>query len=245
MKSVIFAQRNAKEIIRDPISIFFGLCFPVIIMLLLTLIQSNIPVELFAINRLAPGIAVFGLSFISLFSGMLIAKDRTSAFLMRLYSSPMKPYQFILGYALPFIPLALLQSAVCFAGAVIIGLPLKINILTGIIAVIPASLFYIGVGILCGSLLTDKQVGGICGALLTNLSAWLSGIWFDLSLMGKTVEKAALCLPFANAVKSVQSIFCEDLTSSAKPFIIVIAYGIGTLIAASVLFSAKMKSDSK
>ncbi len=27
--------------------------------------------------------------------------------------------------------------------------------------------------------MTDKQVGGICGAALTNLSGWLSGIWFD------------------------------------------------------------------
>lgn len=245
MNTLIFAERNIKEIIRDPVTVFFGICFPIILLLLLTLIQSNVPVELFSINKLAPGIAVFGLSFIALFSGTLVAKDRTSAFLMRLYSSPMKPYQFILGYAIPFIPLSLVQSAVCFAVAVLLGLPLDFNIVVGIASVIPAALFYTGIGILCGCAFSDKQVGGICGALLTNVSAWLSGIWFDISLMGKTLESVANCLPFANAVRLAQSVFCDELTCSAKTFIIVMAYATVALLAAAVLFSAKMKSDNK
>lgn len=245
MNTLIFAGRNAKEITRDPVTVFFGICFPVILLLLLTLIQSNIPVEQFPISKLAPGMAVFGLSFIALFSGMLVARDRTSAFLMRLYSSPIKPYQFIIGYALPFIPLSLVQSAVCFAVAVLLGLPFDFNIIVGIVSVMPAALFYTGIGILCGCAFSDKQVGGICGALLTNLSAWLSGIWFDISLMGKTIEKIAYCLPFANAVLSVQRAYNADLTSAVKPFIIISIYGVISLLAAAVLFSVKMKSDNK
>lgn len=92
MKTLSFSVRNTKEILRDKLNLAFGLGFPVVV-LLLSLIQSNIPVELFAIDKLAPGIAVFGLSFISLFSGMLIAKDRTSAFMLRLFASPMMARQ--------------------------------------------------------------------------------------------------------------------------------------------------------
>ena len=241
MKTFVFAKRNIIEIIREPITVFFGFCFPVIILLLLTLLQSNIPVDMFQIEMLAPGIAVFGLSFMSLFSGMLIAKDRTSSFLIRLYSSPVKPYEFILGYVLPFVPLSVIQSAVCLAVSAALGLKISINIIYAVLAIIPVSLFYIGIGILCGSFLTDKQVGGICGALLTNISAWLSGIWFDLSLMGETLERISYMLPFANAVKFVRGIINNDF--DIKPALIVFLYSGAVLAAAVLVFSSKMRSD--
>jgi len=88
VKLLAFASRNSKEILRDKLNLAFGIGFPVVLLLLLTAIQSNIPVPLFVIDHLAPGIAVFGLSFVSLFSGMLIAKDRTSSFMLRLFTSP-------------------------------------------------------------------------------------------------------------------------------------------------------------
>ena len=85
---ISFAKRCAKEILRDPINLFFGLGFPLVLILLLSALQSNLPVNIFEINVLAPGITVFGLSFITLFSATLVAKDRESAFLQRLYASP-------------------------------------------------------------------------------------------------------------------------------------------------------------
>ena len=58
---------------------------------------ANIPVEQFPIDRLTPGIAMFGLSFFTLFSATLISKDRASAFLTRLFSTPLSARDFILG----------------------------------------------------------------------------------------------------------------------------------------------------
>lgn len=84
MKLWAFAKRNTLELLRDPMNYGFGIGFPVVVMLLLTAIQANIPVSLFEIERLAPGMAVFGLSFVSLFSGMLLARDRASACSSRL-----------------------------------------------------------------------------------------------------------------------------------------------------------------
>lgn len=201
MKLKAFSSRTAKEILRDPLNLGFGLGFPVVLILLLSAIQANIPVELFVIENLAPGIAIFGLSFMTLFSATLIAKDRGSAILQRLYTTPLTPKDFILGYTLPILPIAVAQCIVCYIFAVILGLDITVNILWSTIAIIPAALFFIALGLLCGSIFSDKQVGGICGALLTNLTAWLSGIWFDLELVGGAFKKIADLLPFIHAVE--------------------------------------------
>jgi ABC-2 type transport system permease protein len=179
-----FAKRCAKEIVRDPINLCFGLGFPLVLLYLLSALQSNIPVPLFEIEHLAPGVAVFGLSFMTLFSATLVAKDRTSSLLQRLYTTPMKPLDFILGYILPLLPISLMQSAICYLVAFFLGLAPSVNILLALVFILPISLLFVALGLLFGSILNDKAVGGICGALLTNLSAWLSGIWFDLELVG-------------------------------------------------------------
>ena len=205
-----FSKRNAKEMLRDGVTLFFGIAFPLILLLLMTAIQANIPVEIYNIERLAPGVAAFGLCFLSLFSAMLISKDRTTSFLMRLYSSPMTPADFILGYTLPLVPMGIVQSAVCFFVATIFRLPASVNILLAIVVLIPSALLYIAIGLLCGSLMNDKQVGGICGALLTNVSGWLSGVWFDLALVGGAFEKIACALPFVHAADAARAAIAGD-----------------------------------
>lgn len=164
-----FARRCAKEILRDPINLGFGLGFPLVLLLLLSALQANLPVSLFEINTLTPGITVFGLSFITLFSATLIAKDRESALLQRLYTTPLTGLDFILGYMLPLLPIALMQTLICYLFALPLGLTFGIEILYAVIGNIPMAIFNIALGLLCGSVLGVKQVGGLCGALLTPL----------------------------------------------------------------------------
>ena len=201
MRMLTFATRNAKEILRDLLNLFFGLGFPLVLILLLSAIQANIPVDLFEIQHLAPGIVVFGLAFMTLFSATLIAKDRGSALLQRLYTTPLTSVDFILGYTLPILPIAVAQSVICYLAAVVLGLDVTVNILYAVVSTIPVAVLYIALGLLFGSILTDKQVGGVCGALLTNLSAWLSGVWFDLELVGGVFRRIAYALPFVHAVE--------------------------------------------
>ena len=96
MKMLTFANRNTKEILRDPLTLFFGLGFPLVLILLLSAIQANIPVKLFEIQHLTPGITVFGLAFMTLFSATIIAKDRSSSLLQRLYTTPLTAADFII-----------------------------------------------------------------------------------------------------------------------------------------------------
>ena len=243
MKMLTFANRNTKEILRDPINLFFGLGFPLVLILLLSAIQASIPVSLFEIGHLTPGISVFGLSFMTLFSATIISKDRSSALLQRLYTTPMTPLDFILGYTLPIIPIAIIQSVICYLVAIILGLEITVGILWAIISIIPVSVLFIAFGLLFGSILTDKQVGGICGALLTNLSAWLSGTWFDLELVGGAFKKIAYALPFVHAVEMERAILSGNYSGILPHLWWVLGYAAILLIAAVLLFLRQMKKQ--
>ena len=241
MRMWTFAVRNTREILRDPLNLAFGLGFPLVLILLLSAIQANVPVALFEIGHLTPGVTVFGLSFMSLFSATIIAKDRGSALLQRLYTPPLPSVDFILGYTLPIIPLSVMQSVVCYAVALILGLELTVNILLAVALIVPVSLLYIALGLLCGSVLTDKQVGGICGALLTNLSAWLSGIWFDLELVGGVFKKVADLLPFVHAVEMERAALAGNYGDIFPHLLWVMGYALALLAAAAALFLRQMK----
>ncbi len=243
MRMLTFATRNLKEIIRDPINILFGLGFPLVILFLLSAIQANVPVSLFEISHLTPGITVFGLSFITLFSATIISKDRNSAFLQRLYTTPMTASDFILAYTLPVIPIAVIQSVVCYIAALILGLEFSVNIVYAVLFIVPLSVFFIALGLLCGSVFNDKQVGGICGALLTNLCAFLSGVWFDLELVGGVFEKIANVLPFVHAVQMMRGVLANDFSSVMPHFFIVSVYSVITLILAVLFFLRQMKKQ--
>ena len=241
MRMLTFANRNTKEILRDPLTVIFGLGFPLVLIILLNAIQSNVPVSLFKIEHLTPGITVFGLSFMTLFSATLIAKDRGSSLLQRLYTTPLTPLDFILGYTLPIIPFAVAQSLICYTVAIILGLDVTVNILFAVLFIIPISILFIALGLLFGSILNDKQVGGICGALLTNLTAWLSGIWFDLELVGGAFYKIAYALPFVHAVELERAVISGEFSYILPHLLWVLGYGIAALVAAVLVFLRQMK----
>ena len=238
-----FAKRCAKEILRDPINVGFGLGFPLILLLLLSALQANIPVHLFEIDTLTPGMTIFGLSFVTLFSATLIAKDRESALLQRLYTTPLKGIDFILGYMLPILPLALGQTIICYLFAIPLGLTVSINIFYAIIGIIPMAIFNIALGLLCGSVLGVKQVGGICGALLTNLSTWLSGVWFDLELVGGAFEKIANLLPFLHAAELEKALFSGEFELIGSHILPILFYSILITGVAVFCFLGQMKKQ--
>lgn len=247
MRAYVFASRNTKEILRDILTLFFGLAFPLVILLLLYAIGSAVPEEahldMFDIEILTPGITVFGLSFIALFSAQLIAKDKTTSFMMRLFTSPIKSSEFILGYTLPLIPMSLAQTLICYITAIILGLEFTPNILLAAVVNIPIALVFIALGLLCGTVLSEKAVGGICGALLTNLSAWFSNIWFDTALVGGWFEEIANALPFAHAVNAARYALNGEFESVMPDLLWVIGYAVVLLAVAIVIFTVKMKRN--
>ena len=243
MRMLSYSLRTAKEILRDPLNLGFGLGFPLVLLFLLSAIQANIPVSLFALEMLTPGLTVFGLAFMTLFSAALIAKDRSSSLLQRLYTTPLRPADYILGYMLPVLPISAAQCVLCYLAAACLGLKLTVNVLWAVLLLIPAEIFFIALGLLCGSVLTDKQVGGICGALLTNLTAWLSGVWFDLDLVGGAFKAIAYALPFVHAVEMERAVLAGNYSDIWPHLLWVLAYGAVALAAAVLLFLRQMRKQ--
>ena len=248
MRTAAFASRNTKEILRDPLTLIFGLGFPLVLLVLLSAINAGIPKEanntMFTIQNLAPGISVFGLSFLALFSSMLISKDRTTSFVLRLFTSPIKPADFILGYTLPMLPMALVQSAICYAAALFYGLPLSADLLIATVVNLPIAVVFIALGLLFGALLNEKAVGGVCGALLTNLSAWFSNIWFDTSMVGGWFKTVADALPFSHAVNAARAAAAGNYADIMPELWWVIAYALATTAAAIAVFSIKLRKSN-
>lgn len=243
MRMMTFAKRCTKEILRDPINLGFGLGFPLVLLLLLSALQANIPVNLFEIDTLTPGITVFGLSFMTLFSATLVARDRESAFLQRLYTTPLTGLDFILGYMLPILPIVIGQAAACYLCAIPLGLTVGIHIVYAILGILPMAVFNIALGLLCGSVLGVKQVGGICGALLTNLSAWLSGVWFDLKLVGGLFEKIANALPFVHAAELEKALFSGAFETAAAHILPILLYSVSVTAVAVFCFLRQMRQQ--
>ena len=179
----------------------------------------------------------------TLFSATLIARDRESSFLQRLYMTPMRARDFILGYMLPIVPIAVMQGVVCYVVAAALGLEFQVNILYGVLMIAPISVFYIALGLLCGSLFNVKQVGGICGALFTNLSAWFSGIWFDIELMGSGFKRIADLLPFVHAVELERAMVSGNFEDVPGHLCVILGYGVVITLFAVLVFLRKMKDQ--
>src|SRR5690625_4162663 len=242
MAVTAFATRNRKEILRDPLSIVFGIGFPLVILILLSFLQKSLPgmSDIFAIENFVPGIAVFGLTFISLFSGMLISGDRSSSYLMRLFTSPLSGIDYIIGYSYPLLPMAILQSAICFLTGVILGMPVSVNILFSIVALIPVAVLFISIGLMMVSVLSQKQMNG-AGAILTNSVLFLGGIMIPLNTIGGTFQTICNLLPFVHAVDLVQSVLSDNYSEVFQHLWWVLGYTAVIFILAVIFFKKKMK----
>lgn len=247
MRILLFARRNTKEILRDPINLLFALGFPLILLFLFSVINSAIPAEakndMFIITKTAPGMATFGTVFFALFSGVLLAKDRTSSFLMRLFAAPMTSMDYIIGYTLPILAMAAIQSIITFSAAVLLGLHLSVYMPGAVLIMLPIAVLYVGVGLLCGSLLNEKAVSGICGALLTNIAGWFSGIWIPLDLIGGGFKKAAEVLPFYHGVEATKQALAGDFAGTIPHLAVVLGYVVVFYGLAIIIFRRKMRGD--
>ena len=88
-----------------------------------------------------------------------------------------------------------------------------------------------------------KQVGGVCGALLTNLTAWFSGVWFDLHLVGGAFQDIAYALPFVHAAELEKALFHGDFQTAAAHIWPVVLYSAGVTAVAVLCFLRQISKD--
>ncbi len=240
----ILTKRNLKEILRDPLSLIFTLGLPLVMEVLFYLLFHKLTAQ-FAMKYLAPGIVVFSESFLSLFVGLLLAIDRSTSFLTRLYVSKAKSFEFIFGYALAIIPIIFVQSILFFlVGGIIDSSIFSVGMIYAILLSLVTSMFFIGVGLLLGSACNEKSIGGVASIVIAGQSI-LSGMWFPIEGLNSGVIKAMEILPFRNATILIQNVFNglgNTFNDFIKPLLIVLGYSSLVFVLAIILFKNKMKS---
>lgn len=251
MKSKVFAVRTWKEIMRDPLSYIFCLGFPLVMLVIMSIIDKSIPAEagmqVFRIRNLAPGIAYFGLTFVMLFTSVQVSKDRTTALLLRLYASPMKPVEYVLGYTIPMVVLAVVQMVICFGVSVVIGLctgdTLGISeMLLSVMALLPSVFLFVGFGILFGTLVNEKAAPGLC-SILISAAGMIGGIWMDIDGMGGAIKTVARALPFYHGVSLARLPFRETAEGTMEHLLWTAVCGVLVYGLAVTVFQRKMKKD--
>lgn len=243
MKMINFAKRNFKELTRDPLSLIFEIVLPIFLLFIFQ--QFNIPSESFKLENFTPGIIIFGFSFITLFTGALIAKDRSSSFLIRLGTSPMKASDFILGYIISLLPIIVVQDILFFIVAMLLGLSFTINIIYTILISIIVSIFFISIGILIGSLVSEKASGGV-GSIIVQLVCFTSGMYFSKELVGNFFSTLCDYLPFESSLNIIKGVLNNNLEIiSLRNMIVFITYLLLALVISIIVFKRKMISDNK
>ena len=243
MRILNFAKRNFKEIIRDPLSIIFSVLLPLFLLFIFK--QINIPSESYELHNFTPGIVVFGFSFITLFTAMLVSKDRTSSLLIRLGISPMKPIEYILGYMLSIIPLILIQNVLFFILAIFLGLSFSINIIWAMLISIVVAILFITIGIIIGSLFSEKASSGI-SSIVVQLVCFTSGMYFPRELLGDVFSKICEYLPFESCVTIIKGIMNANLESiTIRNIIVFLVYTTIMFTISIIVFRKKMISDNK
>lgn len=219
----------------------------------MSIVDSCIPAEanmtVFHIENLAPGIEYFGLTFVMLFTAVQVAKDRSTAFLLRLYASPMKASDYVAGYTLPIMGLGVVQMVICFGTSFIAGLVrgytfALTDILLSMLLLMPSLMMFIGIGILFGSAVNEKAAPGLC-SIIISAAGIIGGIWMDVDSLGGTIKDISSKMPFYHGVKLGRMPFGDSFAEMGESLIWTVGFALFFYVMASFVFSAKMKKDLK
>jgi ABC-2 type transport system permease protein len=242
MRFTELAVRNFKEMLRDPISMGLEIGIPAGFLVIFWALGRSLGDESFlTTTMLVPGIAVFGFAFLLMFSAMMLSRDRESALLSRLLTAPLKPRDFILSYSLPYIPLVILQIALCFGIGALLGLEILGNAGLAFLVLLIMGICCVELGMILGLLFTVNQVSGVGSAIIT-LVALLGGIWIDIEAIGGVFYSVGNALPFAHAIDGARNVMVHGagFSSIATDFYWVLGYALVFFALGTFLFRRRM-----
>lgn len=248
-----FTKRNITEILRDPLTYIFCLGFPVVMLFIMTAVNASIPPEagmtVFRIDNLCGGIAMFGLTFVMLFTTLCVSKDRGTSFLVRMYATPMRPSDLTIGYILPMLIISAGQVIITIVTSVIVSFITGVSmnaagLLLAFLTLIPSALLFVSLGLLFGTLFNDKAAPGLC-SIIISLGSFLGCVFFDAEHTGGVMLTICKCLPFYYCTKSARSATALDLSAESYliPLLVVCASAAVFTVLASLVFGSRMKAD--
>jgi len=238
MRFMELAKRNLKVMYRDLLSLGLTILFPPALLLILSPLARF--GGIWAPTMITPGIVLFGFAMITMSSAVILARDRESALLSRLLTTPLRANDFISAYSLPYIPVAIIQIVAIFAIGGLLGLEISGNAGLVFLVLFVMSLGFIGLGMILGALLTYNQLSAVYAPVI--LLVVFGGAWVPLEVMGGVFQSIMNALPFAHALDAARDIMAHGAGFSdiATDFYWVLGYTLVLFALGIFLFRRRM-----
>ncbi len=240
MRSKELAKRNVKEVIRDPLSLGIAVALPLVLLLTLQALGGD-DTPFLTPTLLTPGIVLFGFVMVMFSSAMILARDRETSLLARLLTTPLRSSDFVSGYSLPYLLVAVVQAAVLLAVGAMLGLDSAGSVVLVVLVVVLMAVFYVALGMVFGALLSVAQTSGAYALVL--ILTIFGGAWFDLEEIGGVFLTIGDVLPFKHALDASRAVMADGagLGDIATDLYWIGAYTIGAVALAVVTFQRRMR----
>jgi len=239
MRSSELAKRNLKEIWRDPLALAIAIVLPMVLLLVLQGLGGDATPYLTP-TLLTPGVALFGFVMLMFSSAMILARDRETALLARLLTTPLRSGDFVSAYSLPYLLVAVVLGLMLFVTGGFLGLEINGSVALVALVLFVMAVFYVALGMILGSVFTVTQVSG--GYALVLMLTIFGGAWFDLEEIGGVFETVGNALPFKHALDATRAVMADGAVFGdiSTDLAWVLGYTAAAVVAAVLLFRRRM-----
>lgn len=238
MRSQALAKRNFIEVWRDPLSLSLTVALPVGMLLVLQLLGDVD--DFFSVTSVAPGAILFGFVMLMFSAALSLSRDRESALFSRLLTAPLHPNEFVYGYSLPYLPVAILQALALSGVAWILGLESNGSLWLIALILLVMAVMYIGWGMILGVSFSTKTVTfPYMGILLLTI---FGGAWMDIEAIGGGFKTVGDWFPFAHALDAMRDVLIDGagFSAIATDLYWVLGYTVITATLAVLVFRRRM-----
>ena len=239
MRSTELAKRNFKEVARDPLSLGIAVGLPLLLLLTLQALGGD-EAPFLSPTLLTPGIILFGFVMVMFSSAMILSRDRETSLLARLLTAPLRSSDFVSGYSLPYLLVAIVQATVLLVVGALLGLGVEGSFVLVALVFLLMAVFYVALGMILGAVLTVAQTSGAYAVVL--LLTIFGGAWFDLEEIGGVFLAMGDVLPFKHALDATRAVMAdgEGVADIATDLYWIGGYTIGAVALAIVAFQRRM-----
>jgi ABC-2 type transport system permease protein len=196
------------------------------------------------IDFIAPGIIIFGLLIMIPTSARIMVHDKEKGFLARLLTTPLRPWEFLLGYSLCLVVIAIAQIIIFMVFGHWLGMNIVGNIWLAFLIFFLTGLCSIGIGMVVASLArTENQAEPLCWLISMPL-AMLSGSWFSIEMMPTYLRQVANLFPYAHAIDAARRVLSRGigLEAVSSDLLFLAVWAVAIFIIGTFFFRRTMRA---
>jgi ABC-2 type transport system permease protein len=217
MKSLLkMTWMEAKLFLREPMSAFFTLAFPLIYLFMYGAISGNKPTPMYGgrgtIDAAIPSLTAVIIGITGLMSTtMTMATYREKGILRRLGTTPVSPLivlaaQVVVVFAMTCLGMLLLIAA----GKLVYHVRFEGNAFSVLGGFVLGSLSFFGIGFILAGTLPTVRTAWVVAMVLLYPMMFLSGAFFSLKLLPAAIQKVAAFMPLTYVVNLLSGLWVGE-----------------------------------